>query len=153
MILGADGRSFADRATLPMSPAQVRWFLDPVAFLDAVPHLWSLNLKLVCRHCTKHGLDDAVRVVTTDQGWEAVCSCSQRPGVLPHATIRAQGDTSELLRKLGWTLACKGRCASEAGYADGVEANNDLTSQTLAITCGCTRRIHVLAHAPQTVVC
>ena len=153
VILSPDGRSLADRTTQPMTAAQVKWFLDADAFLQHVPHLWTLSLKLFCLRCWKKGLNDSVKVTFDEshQTYRAACECAKVAGRLPRAEIQTFA-TDELLTRLGWSLACTNRCAKDAGLSDGVEANNDQTSQTLSIRCGCTVRQYVLSHAPSMVV-
>ena len=152
VILAPDGRSMAGRVTQPMTHAQLRWFLDADAFLQAVPHLWTLSLKLFCLRCWKHGLNDAIRVTFDDssQTYRAACECAKVPGRLPRAEIVKPADTTALLQRLGWSLACT-QCAKK-GLADGVEASNDQMGQTLTIRCGCTERVYVLAQPVSAVV-
>jgi hypothetical protein len=153
LILSADGRTMLDRRTLPMSTDQVTWFLDADAFLQHVPHLWTLDLKVFCLHCWKKKLKDDLRVTYNDLTgvYWVTCQCAKVAGRLPRQGIVRMA-TDDLLRKLGWSLACTARCAKESGYADGVQADNDPQARTLAIRCGCTIRTHVLATAPAGVV-
>lgn len=150
VILGPDGMRL-DKVTQPMSVDQVKWFLDPDALMQAAPHLWTLSLRLFCLRCWRRGLRDDVRVTFNDatQDYFASCECAKGAGRLPRHEIRKIADTDTLLRKLGWSFSCTARC--ERG-ADGVEASNSQTSQTLTVRCGCTTRIHVLAAAPTGLV-
>lgn len=150
VILAPDGKSLADRVVQPMTHEQVSWFMEPVAFLNNVPHLWTLTLRVFCLRCWKHGLKDDVRVEwrDTDGSWSVRCACSKVAGRLPREAIATYAtSTDELLRKLGWSFSCTGRCAKEAGMADGVEASNDPQAHTLSVRCGCTDRRYVMAHA------
>lgn len=143
MILAPDGKALADRVTQPMTAEQLAWFLDPIAFLQGVPHLWTLKLRLYCQRCWSKGLNDGVHVTfhESDGTFSCRCECNKVAGRLPmQAVIAAASSTDELLRKLGWSLSCSGRCASERGIADGVEALNDPQALTLTIKCGCTER-------------
>lgn len=145
VILAADGRSLIDRTILPMTADQLGWFFDADRFLQHVPHLWSLNLRLFCLRCWRKGLKDDVRVTfnETKQEYAAHCECAKVAGKLPRAAIQDLSGTDELLRKLGWSFCCTGRCSGEQGVADGVEADNDPQAHSYAIRCGCTERRYV----------
>ena len=154
MMLALDGRSLALRTTVPMSADQVRWFCDPDCFLQNVPHLWTLSLRVFCVRCWKRGLQDDVHVTYHEarQQYDVTCECANVKGVIPRSVIRAVLSTDELLQKLGWSLCCTSRCAKDAGYTDGVEANNNWMAETLMITCGCTSRVYVKPSGAAAVV-
>lgn len=154
LILGADGKSLLGRTVEPMTVEQVRWFNDPVAFLTHVPHLWALKLRLYCCHCHKRGFDDHVRVRWNDVNgtFYVSCSCARTEGRLPmQAITHYAGSTDELLRRLGWSLCCTGRCEKERGFGDGVEAGNDPGSSTVSIRCACTERRYVMPQMSELV--
>ncbi len=150
VILAADGSSLLDKTVLPMTAAQLAWFLDADRFMQHVPHLWSLNVRLFCLRCWKAKVDDSVRVSFNDsaQTYTAHCECSKVAGVLPRQAIKDLSGTDELLRKLGWSLACTARCSHEPGMGDGVEAANDPQGRVYSIRCGCTERRYVCPQAP-----
>ncbi len=143
VILAADGRSLMDRTVVPMT-GQITWFLDADRFLQHVAQLWTLNLRVYCQHCHRLKVDDSVRVVFNDsnQTYTAHCQCAKVGGRLPRAEVVKLSGTDELLKRLGWSLCCTGRCAKERGFADGVEAGNDPTGGRWAIRCGCTERVY-----------
>ena len=151
IMLSADGHSLADRATVPMSAAQVRWFCDPVVFLEHVPHLWTLDLRLFCQRCWKRGLKDDVRVRWNEMAgtFHVVCACARTEATLTPANVaHFASSTDEFLNRVGWSLCCAGRCAHESEMADGVEARNDTEASVLTITCGCTVRKYLMPAQP-----
>lgn len=154
MIIHPNGIAFASRTTHAMTADQAKWFLDAETFLKHVPQLWTLNLRVFCLRCWKHKLKDHVTVrfnEATETFW-ARCECSQVEGRLPRANVVELTGTDELLAKLGWSLCCTGRCASEQGFSDGVEANNDPTGGLAKISCGCTERVYVFPKTSGLVV-
>ncbi len=149
VILAPDG-SLADRVTRPMTTEQVKWFMDPVAFLNGAPHLWTLGLRVFCQRCWKKGLKDDVRIVWDDTAgeWDVRCQCARVSGRLRlEDVLRFSRTTDELLHRLGWSFCCTGRCSTEPGIGDGVEASNNPTSRVLSVRCGCTERTYACADA------
>ncbi len=150
VILAPDGKALADRVTRAMSHDQVKWFMDPVSFLNGVPHLWTLGLRVFCQRCWKKGLKDDVRVTWDEiaSEWDARCQCAPVPGRLRLVDVlQYASSTDELLHRLGWSLCCTGRCSTEPGIGDGVEAANDPSAQVLSVRCGCTDRRYACATA------
>ena len=147
VILAPDG-SLADRVIQPMTQDQIQWFLDPVEFLNGVPHLWTLKLRVYCQRCWKKGLRDTVRVAWDESSgeWDVRCQCARVPGRLRlQDVLQYASSTDEFLSRVGWSLCCTGRCSTEQGIGDGVEAGNDPNAQTLSVRCGCTDRRYTRA--------
>ena len=150
VILAPDGKSLADRVVLPMTHEQVSWFIDPVAFLKGAPHLWTLKLRIYCQRCWKKGLNDDVRIEwrELDGAWDVRCECARVAGRLPQSAVSQYATTTdELLHRLGWSLCCLGRCRTESGMGDGVEALNDPHARQMSVRCGCTDLRYVMAAA------
>ena len=144
MILAPDGVTHARAETMPMTLGQVHWFTNGHAFLRHVSDLHSLRLKAVCVRCYNAGLPETISVTSNPEQMSYVvrCACSGER-VLPASYVKS---TDELLTKQGWQLACDHQCAAW-GMADGVEANNSTTSETVTIRCGCTLRRYSMPKA------
>lgn len=153
VLLGPDGKSRLDRATVPLTTAQLKWFLDADSLLRNVSHLWTVGVRLACGRCWKKGLKDTVSVRFNDltQTFYVACECAPVEGKLPRTEIQRMG-TDEFLLKVGWTVVCAARCANDRGLGDGVEANNRDTDGQWHVRCGCTDRVYVAPAAPRVVL-
>ena len=141
MIVRPDGRS-ARLETLALTTEQLRWFLNGHAFLRHLADLSTVRLGCFCWACYRTGMLEAVSAVSQPEQMRYLVSCAhagQRP--LPAGEV---GETDALLATQGWALKCTHRCAI-LGQHDGVEGFNDPTSDTLAVRCGCTERLHRLS--------
>ncbi len=135
MLLDATGRRIVTKATLAMTPDQVRWFLNGKAFLRHLGDLHTVKVAAYCQGCYAAGLHDDVMAGKADDD-TYVIRCAHRQRLISRASVR---DTDELLARLGWSLRCVADCERK-GMHDGIQGNNDPQAAIASIDCGCTER-------------
>lgn len=144
MILAPDGITLARQKIQPMTLPQARWFMDGKTFLQRAGDLYVLYLKVACQGCMARSLPDTVTVIDKPETQQWKIRCAHRGElVLPYDGTPT--DTDELLAKIGWTLKCT-ECPKH-NMLDGVEGGNDISSDMLMITCGCTKRMYAMPTA------
>lgn len=160
MLLRPDGM-LATRKTVPMSPRQVTWFLDPEALLRHLGDLHTIQIAAFCQHCYEKGLPEEVvaRFQPDTRTWHVQCACADYPVIHDRgqgglSTTKAKDDgtvetillrsVDELLFRLGWSFKCAGDCA-RLGMHDGVKGENDPTGTALKVICGCRERVYAEA--------
>lgn len=132
LLVAPDGVTDARQTRLPLTAAQVRWFIDGADFLRMVPQLAGLRLRAVCLRCLDTDGDGSV--VATDQpdAGRILVSCGHRSGrVLTHERLSLQ----LLLLALGWGLRC-------TACGQPVRGDNDPADPVFTITCPCAVRAY-----------
>lgn len=141
MLLMPNGAAFVEKTILPLSRAQIEWFVSSEAFLRNLEHLPLVGMIPYCAICAYAKQRDEVSAVWHPETEKFVVRSTCRGGEIPLATVRTLS-LADLLLNLGWRLRC-GRECQRLNLADGVEGNNDLDSSRLSVACGCTERLYV----------